>query len=187
MNNYIALLEKINAFMSGLFSRRPGAFACVPGCADCCVGGIRVWRVERDNIERFVASSKVNTNGIAAATNSCRWLDANMHCSIYSARPVVCRLWGAPLLFTGETEHEDTVHLSSEAPIRNITSEDGLLSCCDKNFREGVHDELAHRDMVDTRIVLSTLAAINHVYCKGIGADPSERFPLESAIDSTAN
>lgn len=160
MNNYLHLLAKIDRFATAVRQRHPQAFACQPGCADCCVAGITVWRVERDHIGQFVRAKPVETRSVRPSTSSgraegCPFLDADRRCAIYDRRPVVCRLWGMPQL------------------------QDGKVSCCDRNFRgEAKLEALAATDLVDMEVVLSALAAINHVYCTRGGFDPTERFAL---------
>ena len=124
--------------------------SCRPGCADCCVGGITVWRVERDRIGTAPRPSEGS-----GRTDRCPFLDAASRCTIYDRRPVVCRLWGLPQRI------------------------DGSISCCDNNFREPPEPgNLAAPDVIDLDTTLTALAAINHVYCAAHGLDPAERLPL---------
>jgi hypothetical protein len=72
----------------------------------------------------------------------------------------------------------------SEWGIRDHTSdsrERGMLTCCDLNFREGLKlEDLPIEDAVNTETAIGLLAAVNHLYCKENGLDPTERLSLDS-------
>jgi hypothetical protein len=169
--NYQQLLEKIDSFVSVVIAKHPDSFRCGPGCAKCCVGGITVWRVEADHI---AASNARKARNASNAGDACAFLNDEGLCTIYEARPVVCRLWGAPLMIPAGRE--------PEWGIRDHTSdprERGTLTCCDLNFRKDLNlQDLQIGDAINVETVIRTLAAINHVYCKENGLDPEERTPL---------
>lgn len=195
MKNYLRLLDKIDGFAAELRRRRPGAFACFPGCADCCVAGIRVWRVEFDHIGDV---SRLEARNLARPPTApmplrnisfperetspifrCPFLDAESRCSIYEARPAVCRLWGAPLLFRQGAAATEPLVREAGQPLRQTQTPGGLITCCPKNYRdETPFGKLATADTVNMEIVLSALAAINHVYCRKRGSDPTLRLAI---------
>lgn len=73
-----------------------------------------------------------------------------------------------------------------DAPLQNvdeiskrIRSDKGVLSICHKNFTDDSSlKKIKSEDIIDLKIVLTTLATINHVYCKELGFDSTERFKL---------
>lgn len=88
----------------------------------------------------------------------CAFLDENGRCAVYDTRPVVCRLWGLPVV------------------------RDENITCCEKNFTDGISlSDLSSGDAINQETVLAILAAINHVYCKNLGLDPDERIELAKA------
>ncbi len=171
--NYRALLQKIDAFVAGIRARHTGAFACRPGCAACCVAGITLWRVEAEHIR---AAHTGEPPQRTAAGDRCPMLNAGECCTIYDARPVVCRLWGAPLLFPADDEAARTA--LANAVERSVAFEGRPLTCCHLNFVDTDLATLPTEDLVNVNTILTTLAAINHLFCREQGFDPIERVPL---------
>jgi Fe-S-cluster containining protein len=171
---YKKLLQKIDQHIEKVRRRYPRAFVCKSGCADCCVSGISVWRIEYENIREYLKLSAVSFQS-SAKKDKCPFLNDECLCSIYTCRPIVCRLWGAPILFgPGEYPLPNADEIS-----KRITSDKGVLTCCNKNFTEDSSlKKTKAEDIINLDLVLSTLAAINHVYCKELGFDPTERFKL---------
>lgn len=161
MKDYLLLSEKIDLFAEGVRRRHPEGIRCRPGCSECCVPGIMVWRIEFDRIRNYLSSHPHGQGGRSARTppERCAFLDGGGRCTIYEARPLVCRLFGLPQLC------------------------DGATRCCELNFSgdEGLVD-LPSSDVINLDTVLSTLAAINHVYCRAAGLSPEERLPIEKAV-----
>lgn len=120
------------------------------------------------------ASSRSEKGSAAPSHDSCIFLDGKNLCTIYEARPVVCRLWGAPLMIPAGREGEWGMrdHTSAER-------ERGTLTCCDLNFQENLKlEELPIEDAINVETAIRTLAAINHVYCEERGLDPEARIDL---------
>ncbi len=184
-DNYRNLLNKIDSFVKGIMAKHPGAFKCGPGCAKCCVPGITVWRVEADNIldQLKQDESRVTCLSGKQATHEsrkdeCPFLTAGKLCSVYEARPVVCRLWGVPLVIPRGREEEWGIrdHLSS-------TSGRGTLTCCDLNFKDDLKLEaLPIDDAINVNTAVTLLAAVNHVYCNERGLDQDERVELSALL-----
>ena len=171
---YKKLLQKIDHHIEQVRLRNQSAIVCKSGCSDCCVGGISVWRVEYENICEYLKNLPVEFQP-SQKKDKCPFLNNLDLCSIYTARPIVCRLWGTPLLFgPGEDFLPDANEIS-----KKITSDEGVLTCCNKNFTgDNSLKKLEAVDIINLDLVLSTLAAINHVYCKERDFDPTERFKL---------
>lgn len=179
MNTYLALLDKVDRFVADVRVRHGASVACHPGCASCCVEGITVWRVEFDHIHTTLTTRRAG--GTAPEAKRCTFLDGQERCTIYDVRPLVCRLWGMPLLFRADDETEIAAR-SGQQPIHRAPTASGALACCSKNFTEpGALETIGAISIVNMDITLNTLAAINHVYCRAIGADPTQRFALAGA------
>jgi Putative zinc- or iron-chelating domain len=172
---YPQLLKKIDAFVGEIYAKHPTSFVCKPGCAACCVAGISIWRIEYD----FIKASRITHSPTSADEKSCPFLDANKRCTIYDVRPIVCRLWGAPLFYHDAGSSDGRL----SAPKNRVARNDGVLTCCSLNFTESPKlDELPQADVLSVEVALSTLAAINHVYCKQKGSDPAKRLSLADAL-----
>ncbi len=170
--NYIKLLDRIDSFTTGVRKRHPDSFKCAPGCSRCCVAGITVWRVEADHIRK--CAGLPGAGAASASGDRCSRLNDEGLCSIYRARPAVCRLWGAPLLIPKGREGEWGLRPSSTAH-----ASEGAITCCSLNFQEDAElAKLPPVDIINAETAVSTLAAINHVYCKTLGFDPMERLTI---------
>ena len=181
--NYRQLLAKIDHFAARAREKYFRALTCAPGCARCCVAGIHVWRVEYDHICRSVIARSASDEAIPAPlpsrdhTSRCTHLDADSRCSIYDVRPVVCRLWGLPIFIPAGRVAEWT----GAAPSTEQQCPEGTLTCCELNFTASpTLEALPLADALNAETVIQTLAAINHVYCKDHGLDPTERLSLDT-------
>jgi hypothetical protein len=178
-DNYHQLLNKIDRFSVALRHKYPQSFACQPGCARCCVPSIRVWRVEHDRIGAFLKDHPLQ-NDHRGREDRCQFLDGDSRCSIYDARPIVCRLWGLPIFIPAGRAAEWT----GAAPSTEEQRAEGTLTCCELNFTENPRlEDLPLADAINAETVIQTLAAINHVYCKECGLDPAERRTLETPAE----
>jgi len=100
---YLAVRKKVDAAVNEIAARRARDLACARGCASCCAGGLSVLGVEAVAIEHHLA-----TEGFSAQPSpppgGCAFLDAAGACTIYEARPLLCRTHGLPLRYPeGET------------------------------------------------------------------------------------
>ncbi len=88
---------------------------------------------------------------------------------------MVCRLWGLPILIPSGSEAEWGLRGHATA----AAGSGGTLICCDLNFTgPPALADLPPTAPISARTVVTTLAAINHVYCRERGLDPEERLPL---------
>lgn len=173
--NYRQLLEKIDRFAANLRAQHPHSFACRPGCSSCCVAGITVWRIEHDHIASF--SSAREHESTRGREYACPLLQDDGTCTVYPERPVVCRLWGLPILIPAGSEAEWGLRGHATAAVDS----GGSVICCDLNFTgTPALADLPQTAPISARTVITTLAAVNHVYCKEKGLDPEERLPLSS-------
>lgn len=165
--DYRRLLFKATEKFDEIHARQKSRMACGSGCSDCCVAGLTVSNVELANVREFVAGA----NGLADELTSlerldphagrkCALLTVQNTCSIYEARPLVCRTHGAPLFF------KDGDASATDACPKNFDDEAGLGS-------------LSSNDFINLDLLNNLLATVNVRFAGFDGA--TDRTPLTPA------
>ena len=100
---YRALRDQVDQLCGRIVTEFAGQVSCRPGCAACCIlqGVLPVeaaslamaWR----DLPEASAASLCGQLQVAGAGERCPLLDGD-HCSLYAARPIICRTHGLPLL-----------------------------------------------------------------------------------------
>lgn len=129
----VGLHENVSAFFDQFYEKYSAEMKCGLGCSQCCVQGLSVFPVEAQLIQEWVLSLsemekkslistwKKNTTEPTQQAKKCEFL-SNDTCSIYAARPTICRSQGLPLRVKSATG----VVVSDE--------NDFELSMCELNF-----------------------------------------------------
>jgi hypothetical protein len=103
IGSYRDFLEKFDGFIADLHRRYARHVNCRAGCAKCCIEGVQVTAVEAAEIALAVRELDDQTRAVvqqnveAPSTGRCPALHLNM-CTIYERRPVMCRMFGLPLV-----------------------------------------------------------------------------------------
>lgn len=103
MSRYRELATKVDAFFTRAQDRHGSDMQCGTGCSDCCHVRLTVTGVEaqaiRDELATWSAERRAALAAQAAAApeDRCAALDDSGRCTIYAARPIVCRSHGAPV------------------------------------------------------------------------------------------
>jgi uncharacterized protein len=131
-----ALQDNVSQFFDRFFEKHQSHMRCSNGCSSCCQSGLTVFPVEAERIlnwwneldsssrERIKAQwTEALIEPAADASSKCVFLSGHS-CSIYKARPVVCRSQGLPLKISVEKQNAENDVAESE------------LSVCDLNFTE---------------------------------------------------
>jgi uncharacterized protein len=116
------LYQKVEDFFGEVKKRYPEGLSCKSGCSTCCHVDLSVFSVEANNIESWFQSlsqeDKVNmraewekpysqTRGFnGELLTSCAFLKDH-RCTIYEARPLICRTQGLPLMFENDEGEEE--------------------------------------------------------------------------------
>lgn len=87
-----AALAKIDDAVAHMSARAGDALVCKRGCDACCVDGLSVLPVEAALIEMHGGRPPAQQR-----EGMCSFLDADGACSVYDARPVLCRTHGLAL------------------------------------------------------------------------------------------
>ena len=154
------LQENASGFFDKLHQQHAASMKCKEGCSKCCYTDISVFEVEAERIRQwFLTQSpeeqKVLTDLWATENEkgACSFL-YNDRCSIYEARPVICRTQGAPLFVqvdnvldycplnfeAGDPPKEDWLNLDR---LNTLLSFAAKTSGLDKRIRlKKLHQEL---------------------------------------------
>jgi hypothetical protein len=179
-SEYRALIAKVEAFTETTFARRRSDFACSAGCAACCHTWLSVSAVEADEVRAALEALAPETRAhvrqrgqreSARAANGaneprCAMLDDDDRCSIYEARPLVCRTQGHALRYPFGL-------IPSEAITRR--TEKGDLTWCPLNYEAA---EPKPEDVLDAERVDQILAVVAARHAVAHGADREARFDL---------
>ena len=99
------LHSKVSNFFDEVQSRNNEAMSCKAGCARCCYVDLSVFKIEADYIEKWFShlsyEEKLKRIGEwekPHIAGSCLFL-RDEKCTIYEARPTICRSQGLPLKF----------------------------------------------------------------------------------------
>lgn len=116
-----SLQENASSFFDKIMTKYPDEMTCKAGCSKCCHTDISVFKVESQRIISWFNSLSAETKSELKSLwqdqtekGACTFL-YNDRCSIYDARPVICRTQGAPLFIATEN----------------------ILDYCPLNFKEG--------------------------------------------------
>ncbi|MEA9355681.1 YkgJ family cysteine cluster protein [Bacteriovorax sp. PP10] len=110
MNNnpVVTLQENASGFFDKISEKHSDKMQCKKGCSKCCQTDISVFEIESDRIEDwFAAQEPVEQQRLLDLWQTpnqetyCTFL-YNDQCTIYEARPLICRTQGLPLYVASE-------------------------------------------------------------------------------------
>jgi Fe-S-cluster containining protein len=160
-HDYHQLIADLDAEIVRVAKLHAATISCGPGCASCC-RPFSVLAIEAACVREAIASldnasRERLARNLAETPDHCPLLIDDL-CSIYAARPVICRTQGLPLAYVDE--ERETIEVSA----------------CGLNFPEDhgfVPEELLFMDQFNTR-----LAELNQAWCCKRNLDPTKRIPL---------
>jgi Fe-S-cluster containining protein len=104
----VTLQENASGFFDKILNKYPADMKCKEGCSKCCYTDISIFKVESERIEEWFSSKDVETQkkmrelwSTKNELGACSFLYGDK-CSIYEARPVICRTQGVPLFLATE-------------------------------------------------------------------------------------
>lgn len=168
LNNYRTLVAKVDALCHKVVTEFDAHLSCRPGCDGCCrhlslfpVEGVALAMalqelpaMEAEHIRKLAS---------AATPNSHCPLLQNGLCLLYSARPIICRSHGLPLLV-----------------IQDGTTR---IDHCPENFRGG--PAIPAGALINLELLNTTLATINALFIAGsppASLPPRERLTIAEAL-----
>jgi hypothetical protein len=161
---YRAVLAKVDAKFAEIAARHPQQMACQRGCHGCCQPGLSVSAIEAAHIRAWLQAHPLVAGELRALAEvdphrgaRCALLDAAGQCSIYAARPLLCRVHGAP---TRTPQPDGSV----------------ALDVCPLNFADSPLDAVESVNFIDQQLVATLLYVVGRRFDP---ADSGERTPLQ--------
>ena len=155
LDNYNVLLQKTDEKSMEITTRYQEKIRCGKGCHSCCLHGLTVNGLERENIRQHLIANpalvvKVEANARANPHKGqrCTFLDADGACLVYEARPIVCRSHGVPLKTA--LDPDATVHISSSEMHLSVCP----LNFSDMNLKDVGDHYFINLDTLNTILVL---------------------------------
>ncbi len=107
-NPVITLQENASEFFDKTQKKHSAQMECKAGCSKCCMTDISVFEIESDRIQEWFDSQaeEIQNNlktkwQTPVEAGACTFLYEGQ-CSIYEARPLICRTQGLPLFVASE-------------------------------------------------------------------------------------
>jgi len=153
-SKYAALCDYCEKFWQSVSKKYPKDIACHAGCGICCelqsvnlLEAYSIYNVLRLNEKKMETEQK----------SSCVFL-LNDTCSIYSARPIICRTHGLV--------------------IKSVEFTSSFSITCSYNFH--YTDDVPHDAILDIDLITKNLIRLNYAFCMVIGKKQiaSERIEL---------
>jgi Fe-S-cluster containining protein len=158
LDEYRAAVAKIDATCAPIAQRRAADLACARGCARCCTAGLTVLSVEAEAIVAHLEEHGISARP-APPPGGCDFLDAEGACTIYDARPVVCRSHGLPVRMKREAEE----------PARGELRVLGDVEVCALNFTEREPEE---QDVLDGERLSALMLVVEQRFRERLGEGP---------------
>jgi uncharacterized protein len=142
----VTLRRRVAEHFDAAQSRSPGAMQCRSGCADCCHVRFGVFSVEAERITSALTElgrrdpdlrARVKTQADDPTHHACAML-VDDRCSIYDARPMICR------------SHGLAVRVRDEVGER--------IDCCPLNYREAPAPAASVLELAAVEAPLSVIA-----------------------------
>jgi hypothetical protein len=169
LGNYLTLVERVDDLCLRATDEFRAHIACRAGCAGCC-RHLSLFPVEAVALARALNDLPAEQAARIRGQAEQNLLDApcpllvNDHCLLYTARPIICRTHGLPLLTTQVNGKQ-------------------LIDFCPLNF-QGL-DSLPGSAIIDLDRLNTTLAAINALFVAEWYKNTSsqkERIPMVEAL-----
>jgi len=159
--HYEALQRKIDRYCDQARQKFGPRLQCRAGCALCCAQDIAVLPVEFHFLRAHPAITEATKQLGTRTSQGCVFLHED-RCTIYQARPVICRTHGLPLLVrSGGTQQRD---------------------CCPLNTRSLVLESLERSDLLDLETLNTMLGAVNLLFCRQTGREREQKHRLSSLL-----
>ena len=161
--HYSRLVYKVDALWDKIVQRYPEHIVCTHGCTDCCKQDLTVLPLEyaflRESAQEVLLQKKQVVEPLMQhnESKSCTLLHKG-GCLLYSARPIICRTHGLPLVI-----HENGKE---------------VRDCCPKNFTRLPLENIPDTDLLQLETLNTILITLNNAFCTQERFDPAKRIPI---------
>jgi Fe-S-cluster containining protein len=177
---YRQLIEGVDDLTSQLNERYKSHLQCGAGCSGCCQHHLSVFAVEAAVLTEAIAAlpeatqtrirqqaEDINKREAKGEAVACPLLVDNL-CSVYEARPLICRTQGLPLLYEADDGAQE-------------------IDFCPLNFEsDAAIAELQDEQLVPLDLLNLKLAMANVKYCQANGNDePHLRIKIADLCSAT--
>ena len=161
---YRQLLDQVDKWTAEMMQRYKAQLKCRKGCDLCCQRKFSVSAVEAYNLaKRFRTLPAAVQRAVRKKKQSCTFLVGGA-CSVYAARPVICRTYGLPSLHRNEKE-------------------EGEISWCELNFTNIPDDFALQADgIIDIDTVNVKIEGVNGLFLKESGLS-EQRIAMDEIPD----
>lgn len=167
LENYRQLTERVDALCSSINKTLGDQITCSPGCSSCCTS-ISIFPVEAAALREALNSlpmqqSKDILRHVSAHADDERCpLLLNNLCSLYEARPVICRTHGLPIVYTADGRRSS--------------------DCCPLNMTD--IESVSGSSVVDVDKLNTLLVAVNSIYLTQTdsASDSEARISIAAAL-----
>ena len=104
----VSLQENASGFFDKIAEKHPTQMECKQGCSKCCQTDISVFEIESERITDWFSGLTIENQeelkllwGTPQQVGYCTFLYKDQ-CTIYEARPLICRTQGLPLFVASE-------------------------------------------------------------------------------------
>lgn len=168
-HNYTQLLEKVDRMFADVSKRHGSKFNCRKSCYGCCRSDLSVCHVEASYISDWLAvrpdlRDKISRReGMLNDPAFCSLLDQDGACSIYEARPLICRSHGLPIswkqdIFEGNSlEQRDVCPLNFQGVDISQLEQVDVLSIDKTNILLSLINRAFDDSVAETRFQLSKI------------------------------
>jgi Fe-S-cluster containining protein len=164
-----AVWTAIDEAFGRTIERHPEELLCQSGCGDCCgrVGGLTIAAYEADVIREWLRTlneaDKQRIRSLAEREEGvgCVLLDDDARCSIYPARPLVCRAFGLPYRVVPELVFPDGKRRLRVLEGGALESEERVERTCMKNFLQHRTEDIPADEVIDQPFLNATAARFN--------------------------
>ena len=168
IQDYHQLIAALDTEIARIGEMHGATLSCGPGCASCCLA-FSVLPIEAACLREAIGALPLPSQeqlgcNLTEGDDRCPLLIDDL-CSVYAARPVICRTQGLPLAYVDE--EREAIEISAcplNFPDEYAFAPESLLFLDDFNGR---------------------LSELNHIWCRTQGLDPDRRIPLREVACRT--